>query len=69
MVVADDDVREWGTQNWEEKSEQYKEQGYIPISMKNDFEEIYPESVTRSDTQYTAPQTTDNQDEEMDDAA
>ena len=56
MVVADDDVREWGTQNWDEKSAQYEAQGYVPISMKNDFTEIYPESVTRSDTQYTAPQ-------------
>ena len=69
MVVADDDVREWGTQNWEEKSEEYKEQGYIPISMKNDFAKIYPEPITRSDTQYTAPQTTDDQDEVLDDAA
>ena len=52
MVVADDDVREWGTQNWDEKSAQYAEQGYVPISMKNDFLEIYPETVTRADVQY-----------------
>ncbi len=52
MVVADDDVREWGTQNWEEKSAAYKEQGFVPISMKNDFLEIYPESITRADQQY-----------------
>ena len=69
MIVADDDVREWGTQNWDEKSEQYRQQGYIPISMKNDFEQIYPESITRSDTQYTAPQTTDDEDEALDEAA
>lgn len=56
MVVADDDVREWGTQNWEEKSAQYKEQGYIPISMKNDFLEIYPETITKADTQYKEPE-------------
>lgn len=70
MVVADDEVREWGTQNWEEKSEQYKEQGYIPISMKNDFKKIYPETITRSGTQYTEPDTTDyEQEDELDEAA
>ena len=52
MVVADDDVREWGKQDWAEKSAQYKEQGYVPISMKNDFLKIYPESVERADQQY-----------------
>ena len=52
MVVADDDVREWGTQDWEEKSAQYNEQGYIPISMKNDFLKIYPDSIERADQQY-----------------
>lgn len=52
MIVADDDVREWGTQNWDEKSAQYKEQGYIPISMKNDFLEIYPEPIKRAQEQY-----------------
>ena len=52
MVVADDNVREWGTQDWDEKSTQYREQGYVPISMKNDFLQIYPETVTRADVQY-----------------
>ena len=52
MIVADDDVREWGTQNWEEKSAAYREQGFVPISMKNDFLEIYPESITKADQQY-----------------
>ncbi len=55
MVVADDDVREWGTQNWEEKSAQYTEQGYVPISMKNDFEKIYSDDITRADVQYVEP--------------
>ena len=53
MIVADDDVREWGTQNWEEKSASYKEQGFIPISMKNDFFKIYPDTIQRSEEQYT----------------
>ena len=54
MVVADDDVREWGKQDWAEKSAAYTEQGYVPVSMKNDFLMIYPESVTRAREQYTA---------------
>ncbi|MCR5595183.1 MAG: haloacid dehalogenase-like hydrolase [Lachnospiraceae bacterium] len=52
MIVADDDVREWGTQDWEGKSKAYSEQGFIPISMKNDFLKIYPDTVTRADEQY-----------------
>ncbi len=55
MVVADDDVREWGKQDWAEKSAAYKEQGYVPISMKNDFLEIYPEPIKRAAEQYIEP--------------
>ncbi|WP_051209531.1 HAD family hydrolase [Butyrivibrio sp. WCD3002] len=56
MIVADDDVREWGTQDWEEKSAGYREQGYVPISMKNDFLKIYPDTIKRSDVQYVEPE-------------
>ena len=52
MVVADDDVREWGKQDWNEKSEEYRSMGYIPVSMKNDFATIYKEGVTISERQY-----------------
>ena len=52
MVVADDGVREWGKQDWNEKSEEYRSRGYVPISMKNDFVTIYKEGITRSDRQY-----------------
>ena len=52
MVVADDNVREWGKQDWNEKSEEYRSMGYIPVSMKNDFATIYKEGVTISDRQY-----------------
>ncbi len=52
MIVADDNVREWGTKNWEEKSAEYSAQGYIPVSMKNDFEVIYPEGITKAAEQY-----------------
>lgn len=65
MVVADDDVREWGKQDWTEKSAQYKEQGYVPISMKNDFLKIYPEPIERAEVQYIEPETeTDDADGE-----
>ena len=52
MVVADDSVREWGKQNWEEKSAQYIAMGYIPISMKNDFAQIYAEGIVPAAEQY-----------------
>jgi phosphoserine phosphatase len=51
MVVADDNVREWGAQSWDEKSAAYAEQGYVPISMKNDFLKIYPDTITRAEKQ------------------
>ena len=53
MVVADDNVREWGTQDWETKSSEYSAAGYTPISMKNDFAQIYPETITKAEKQYT----------------
>lgn len=56
MIVADDDVREWGTQDWEEKSAKYEEQGYVPISMKNDFLKIYPDTIQKADQQYVEPE-------------
>ena len=52
MIVADDDVREWGTQDWEEKSAEYEAMGYVPVSMKNDFAQIYPDTITKGDLQY-----------------
>ncbi|MDO4973501.1 MAG: DUF3089 domain-containing protein [Eubacteriales bacterium] len=55
MVVADDNEREWGTQDWEVKSEEYAAKGYIPISMRNDFAQIYAEGITKADQQFTEP--------------
>ncbi len=52
MVIADDGVREWGKQDTAEKSAAYKAQGYVPISMKNEFAQIYPKTITRADVQY-----------------
>ena len=66
MIVADDNVREWGTQDWESKSADYKEKGFIPISMKNDFVQIYPEGIVPAEQQYVPKEI---QYEEMDDAA
>ena len=75
MVVADDDVREWGKQDWNEKSEEYRSMGYIPVSMKNDFATIYKKGITRSDRQYDPAEWVPAQpadasgDEALDDAA
>ena len=52
MIVADDDVREWGTQDWEAKSADYISKGFIPISMKTDFAKIYPDGITKAAQQY-----------------
>ena len=52
MLVADDDVREWGTQDWGTKSSDYKAKGFVPISMKNDFAYIYPDGITKGVNQY-----------------
>ena len=52
MIVADDNTREWGTQNWEEKSAEYSAEGFIPVSMQNDFTQIYKEGITKASEQY-----------------
>ncbi len=62
MVVADDAVREWGKQDWAEKSAEYIAKGYIPISMKNDFAKIYNDGITPAEQQYT-PMDYDEMDE------
>ncbi|MCR5097881.1 MAG: haloacid dehalogenase-like hydrolase [Lachnospiraceae bacterium] len=53
MIVADDSKREWGSANWTEKSAEYKAMGYIPVSMKNDFSQIYKKKIKKAATQYT----------------
>ena len=52
MVVADDTVREWGKQDWATMSAEYEAQGFVPVSMKNDFLQIYPEGIVPAETQY-----------------
>ena len=52
MIVADDNVREWGTQDWEAKSSDYIAKGFIPISMKTDFAKIYSDGITKAEQQY-----------------
>lgn len=72
MIVADDTEREWGMQDWAEKSEEYAQMGYIPVSMKNDFAQIYPEQITKSEIQYQAPaaqEETELAEEALDNAA
>ena len=67
MIVADDSEREWGKQNWEEKSTDYEAKGFIPISMKEDFSVIYPDGITKAEQQYTPAEAV--QDYETDKAA
>ena len=70
MVVADDSVREWGKQDWETKSEEYQAKGYIPISTKNDFAQIYPDGIAPAEEQYHEPEwAADPDEEEIPDAA
>ena len=53
MIIADDDVREWGNpDDWATKSEEYSAMGYTPVSMRNDFAMIYPSSITKAASQY-----------------
>lgn len=52
MIVADDSVREWGTADWAEKSAEYTEMGYVPISIEKDFAKIYPDTITKAAEQY-----------------
>ena len=67
MIVADDDVREWGTQDWDTKSADYINKGFIPISMKDDFSVIYPNGITKAAQQYVPAD--DQHGEETDQAA
>ena len=62
MIVADDNTREWGTQDWSKKSKENTENGYTSISMKNDFKKIYPEIIRKAPRQYydVAPERYDN---------
>ena len=66
MVVADDSVREWGKQDWAQKSAEYESMGYIPVSMKDDFAQIYPEDVTKAEEQYVPAQTQEQEQEQED---
>lgn len=52
MIVADDNFREWGTQDWDAKSADYLAKGFVPISMKSDFAVIYPEGIVKAKEQY-----------------
>ena len=71
MVVADDDVREWGKQDWAAKSADYAAQGYVPISMKDDFSVIYADGVEKAPAQYVPEElpAQEETEEALDDAA
>ena len=52
MVVADDPEREWGKESWDDKSASYIAKNYVPISMKNEFKQIYKSGITKAEKQY-----------------
>ena len=52
MIVDDDPFREWGTADWAEKSAEYEAMGYVPVSMKDDFAQIFADGITKADEQY-----------------
>ncbi len=50
MVLADDDVREWGDpESAAEKKASYEEMGIGTISMRDDFKTIYGDGVTKAE--------------------
>ncbi len=51
MIVADDPERNWVNQDWAKKSEDYQAQGFKPVSMKNEFVQIYQDGITLAETQ------------------
>ena len=65
MIVADDSVREWGTADWAEKSAEYTEMGYVPISMEKDFAKIYPDTITKAAEQYVEREQVSEPEEEV----
>ena len=74
MIVADDNEREWGTQDWDKKSADYEAMNYVPVSMKKDFAKIYADQISKAAEQYqekewTSAQPSDNAKPNMRDAA
>ena len=53
MIMADDTKREWGSADLTEKTKEYAEMGYVTISMKDDFKQIYKKKITKAKEQYT----------------
>ena len=52
MIIADDTEREWGTKDWETESKKNIDMGYTPISMKNEFRQIYQEGIEKAPKQF-----------------
>lgn len=52
MVVADDADRDWGTEDWAKKSQDSIGMGYTPISMKNEFLQIYKDGIEKGPKQF-----------------
>ncbi|MCR4605604.1 MAG: haloacid dehalogenase-like hydrolase [Eubacterium sp.] len=49
MIVADDGERDWPGYDWDKKSAEYAGMGYHPVSMKQEFKQIYKDGVEKGD--------------------
>ncbi|MBQ7200623.1 MAG: hypothetical protein IJS24_04540, partial [Eubacterium sp.] len=48
MIINDDTDRDWAGEDWAENSAKYAAMGYQPISIKNEFKNIYKEGVEKA---------------------
>ena len=48
MIINDDTDRDWAGEDWAENSAKYAAMGYQPISIKNEFKNIYKDGVEKA---------------------
>ena len=48
MIINDDTDRDWAGEDWEENSEKYSAMGYQPVSIKNEFKNLYKEGIEKA---------------------
>ena len=48
MIINDDTDRDWSGEDWEENSKKYSDMGYQPVSIKNEFKNLYKEGIEKA---------------------
>ena len=48
MIINDDTDRDWAGEDWEENSKKYSDMGYQPVSIKNEFKNLYKEGIEKA---------------------